>query len=57
MPKRLRKQERLQSMPMVVKPAAETPMCVKKAVVKELIRQGKVVVHKKKKELNCSLLT
>ena len=49
MPKHSRKQDRLQSMPMVVKPAAETPMCVKKAVVKELIRQGKVVVHKKNK--------
>ena len=39
-------------MPMVVKPATETPMCLKKAVVKELIHEGKVVVHKKK-ELNC----
>ena len=48
MPKCLRKQDRLQSMPMVVKPAAETPMCVKKAVVKELICQGKVVVPQKK---------
>ena len=48
MPKHSRKQDRLQSMPMVVKPAVETPMDLKKAVVKELIREGKVVVHKKK---------
>ena len=49
MPKHLRKQDRLQSMPMVVKPAVETPMDLKKAVVKELICEGKVVVHKKKR--------
>ena len=57
MPKCSRKQDSLQSMPMVVKPGAETPMYVKKAVVKELIRQEKVVVHKKNKNKNCSLLT
>ena len=37
-------------MSMQVKTAAETPMEFKKAVVKELIRQGKVKVHKKEKK-------
>ena len=48
MPKRFRNQDRWQLMPMVVKPAVETPMDLKKAVVKELICEGKLVVHKNK---------
>ena len=38
MPKRSRNKDRRQSMPMVVKPAVETPMELKQAIVKELIR-------------------
>ena len=37
MPKHSRKQDRLQLMPMAVKPATDTQMNLKKAVVKELI--------------------
>ena len=49
MPKRSRAEDRRKSMPMYVgKSAAETPKAIKRAVVKELVRQGKVVIHKKK---------
>ena len=50
MPKRSRKDDRAKSMPMSVeiKPAAETPMAFKKAVVRQLIKEGKVIVKKKK---------
>ena len=49
MPKRSRAEDRRKSMPMHVgKLAAETPKAIKRAVVKELVRQGKVVIHKKK---------
>ena len=42
-------------MPMVVKQAADTPMSLKKAVVKELICKGKVVVKPKQKDWIVSL--
>ena len=50
MPKRSRKDDRAKSMPMSVeiKPRAETPMAFKKAVVRQLIKEGKVIVKKKK---------
>ena len=49
MPKRSRGEDRTKSMPMYVgKSAAETPKVIKQAVIKELVRQGKVVIHKKK---------
>ena len=48
MPKRSRKEDRAKSMPMVTGPAAKIPMAFKKAVVRELIKEGKVIVHKKK---------
>ena len=50
MPKRSRKDDRAKSMPMSVeiKPAAETPMAFKKAIVRQLIKEGKVIVKKKK---------
>ena len=49
MPKRLRAEDRRKSMPMYLgKSAVETPKVIKWAVVKELVRQGKVAIHKKK---------
>ena len=48
MPKHSRKEDRAKSMPMVTGPAGKTPMAFKKAVVRELIKEGKVIVHKKK---------
>ena len=50
MPKCSRKEDREKSMPMSVeiKPAAETSMALKKRVVRELIKEGKVIVKKKK---------
>ena len=44
-----RGEDRRKSMPMYVgKSAAETPKAIKQAVIKELVRQGKVVINKKK---------
>ena len=51
MPKRSRREDRAKSMPMTVplgeRRAADIPMAFKKAVVRELIKEGKVVVKKK----------
>ena len=55
MPKRSRKEDRAKSMPMAVKPS-EPLRDFKNLVVRQLIKEGKVIVHKKKNWLLMSLL-
>ena len=47
-PKRSRKEDQAKSMPMAIKPPSEPLRAFKKLVVRQLIKEGKVIVHKKK---------
>ena len=48
MPKWSRKEDRAKSMPMAIKPPSEPLRAFKKLVVCDLIKEGKVIVHKRK---------
>ena len=48
MPKRSRKEDQAKSMSMAIKPPLEPLRAFKKLVVHELIKEGKVIVHKRK---------
>ena len=43
-----RKEDRAKLMPMAIKPHSEPSRAFKKLVVHELIKEGKVIVHKRK---------
>ena len=48
MPKQSRKEDQAKLMPMAIKPHLEPSRAFKKLVVRELIKEGKVIVHKRK---------
>ena len=48
MPKWSRKEDQAKSMLMAIKPTSEPSRAFKNLVVRQLIKEGKVIVHKKK---------